>query len=306
MTHVPVALFNYENGGLRSDGAYDFGPLQEAFAQVEDRPALILFCEAKGYRDRAGQAKYAAAEALSDELGVPYVAEVGSMARGPMPPAIFYNPDVLILRSWWNQNDPGVFDDQRNVARFAVRGSDGFAGARTEFLAFVHHFEPLSGDVRLEEARRASRYGGAQPLPVIGGGDLNATASGKHMPQRDWMAANFGARTHKGTVGPDGTWGPDTRALDYLIGTWDEETQQRVDGCGFHALAELAWRVDPTRPILPTVNEKVDAGGGLLIDWLLVNEAMLTRVVPDSYRVHVPDGYRRPSDHRLITAAIEL
>ena len=97
------------------------------------------------------------------------------------------------------------------------------------------------------------------------------------------------------------------RALDYLIGTWDEDTQNRIEGCGFHAVAEMAWRVDPSRPILPTVNENVDAGGGLFIDWILVNEAMKKHVIPASYKVHIPDErYRPPSDHRLVTAAIEM
>ncbi len=307
MTRLPIALYNYQNGGAQPGGGYDFRPLQRAFAQAEEIPSLILFCEAKNYRDRAGEAKYAAAEALSDELGVPYAVELGAMMRGPLPPAIFYNPDVLILRRWWNQDDPGVYDDQRNVAKFAIRDSGVVAEERTEFLAFVHHFEPLSGEVRLEEAKRVSRYGDAQPLPVIGGGDLNATGSGAHLPQRDWMAANFSSRSHKGVQRRDGTWGPDTRALDYLIGKWDENTQDRVDGCGFHAVAEMAWRLDPSQSLLPTVNENVDAGGGLLIDWILVNEAMKKYVIPGGYKVHIPDDrYRPPSDHRLVTAAVEL
>lgn len=306
MTRILTAAFNYENGGRRADGTYDFTNLQRVFSNVDEPPAVILFCEAKNYKDLAGEPKYAAAEALSDQLGVPYVAEIGSMARGPLPPAIFYNPDVLVLRRWWNQDDPGVYDDQRNIARFAIRGSAPAAADRTEFLAWVHHWEPLSGDIRLEEARRASRTG-AQALPVIGGGDLNATASGKHMPQRDWMAATFSARSHKGICGPDGQWGPDTRAIDYLIGVWDEQTQQRRDGCGLHAVAEMTWRADPTEPILPTVNDDVDAGGGLLIDWLLVNDAMKPHVIPDSYQVHIPDpDLPYPSDHRLVTVVLDL
>jgi hypothetical protein len=44
MTRIRVALFNYENGGLRSGGGYDFQPLQAAFAEVAEPPALILFC----------------------------------------------------------------------------------------------------------------------------------------------------------------------------------------------------------------------------------------------------------------------
>ena len=61
------------------------------------------------------------------------------------------------------------------------------------------------------------------------------------------------------------------------------------------------------QPILPTVNGNVDAGGGLLIDWLLVNEAMKKHVIQASYKVHTPDErYQPPSDHRLVTAAIDL
>jgi hypothetical protein len=209
VTRIDVALFNYQDGGRAADGTYDFFGLQRAFADVEAAPALILFCEAKNYRDHAGQAKYAAAEALSDELGMPYVAEIGSMARAPMPPAVFYNPAILVLRRWWNQDDPGVYEDQRNLAWFAIRDSARVAGDRSEFLAWVQHWEPLSGDARLEAARRISRTG-KRTLPVIGGGDLNATASGAHLPQRDWMTAPFASRSHKGMLGPDGQWGPDT------------------------------------------------------------------------------------------------
>jgi hypothetical protein len=60
-------------------------------------------------------------------------------------------------------------------------------------------------------------------------------------------------------------------------------------------------------PLLPTVIDKVDSGGGLLIDWLLVNEAMRVHIIPDSYRVHGPtDGRPFPTGHRLVTAVIDL
>jgi hypothetical protein len=71
MTRIGVALFNYESGGRASDGTYDFTKLRCAFSGLSEPPALILFCEAKNYRDNAGAAKYAAAEALSDELHLP-------------------------------------------------------------------------------------------------------------------------------------------------------------------------------------------------------------------------------------------
>jgi hypothetical protein len=308
VTRINCALFNYKEGGRRHDGSYDFRLLQHAFAQIEEVPSLVLFCEAKNYRDHAGEAKYAAAEALSDELGVPIVAELGSMARAPMPPAIFYDPTKLVLRRWWQQDDPGAYDDQRNVATFAVREDRReIAESRREFRAVVHHFEPLSGEARLEAARRLGRYGDKEPLPVIGGGDLNATASGPHLPQRVWPEAAFSACSHKGIQQSDGSWQPDTRALDHLIGAWEEGTQQRRGGCGFRAVAEMAWQADPTRPILPTVNDGVDKGGGLLIDWLLANDVMAPHVDVDSYTVHVPErGYPYPSDHRLVTVAFDI
>ncbi len=304
MTRIPIAVYNYEHGGLQPQGGYDLQPLQHAFAGMDEAPALILFCEAKRYRDNGNEGLHAAAEALSDELGVPYVGVLGSLRRGPIPPAMFYNPTVLTLRNWSNPDDPGGFDDQRNLARFAVNDSGPVCATRTEFLAFVCHFDFRSGIVRHQEAELLDRYGKEQ-LPVIGGGDMNATASGDHLPQRDWMAADYRSRSQKG-IPTNGTWGPDTAAVDHLIGRWDPDQQRRVDGCGFHAVAELAWQANPRMPLLPTVNDGIDAGGGLLIDWLLVNDAMLPHLIPDSYRVHVPEGPPYPSDHRLVTAAINL
>jgi hypothetical protein len=302
MTRMAVALFNYERGGMRADGGYNFGPLQHAFSNVDEPPALVLFCEAKRYRDNGNAGLCGAAEALADELGRPYVGVLGWLDRGPMPPAIFWDPNVLTLRTWCGPDDRDVHDDQRNVARFALRGSGPERRVRTEFLAIVAHFSFRSGLVRQHEAQMLGRYGGDR-LPVILGGDLNSTASGPHLPTCQWTNAPYYQRTHKGIRAADGTWGPDTAAVDHLIGRWDPAQQQRVDGCGFHALAELC----PTRPIIPTVNKGIDPGGELHIDWLLANAAMLPHVIPGSYRVHVPpDGQAYPSDHRLVTATLDL
>lgn len=301
-----VALFNYEAGGLSNAGGYEFERLQYAFADVTEVPSLILLCEAKEYRTNANIGLHGAAEALSDELGVAYVGLLGTSRRGPMPPAIFYNPLTLILRSWWGPDDPGAYDDKINVARFAIRDSGPIRGTRSEFLAWVDHWHPSSGIIRRQEAARLGRYGGER-LPVIGGGDLNGTASGPHLPQRDWTAANYLARSGKGRQFPDGRWVADTAAVDHLIGSWDPQQQRRVDGCGFHAVAELAWHTDAAAPLLATVNDKPAEGGGLLIDWLLVNDVMRPHVVAPSYRVHVPPAGRpAPSDHRLVTATITL
>ncbi|WP_432838789.1 hypothetical protein [Dactylosporangium sp. CA-092794] len=225
-----------------------------------------------------------------------------------MPPAIFYDPTQLILRSWWAPDQPGAFDDQRNVARFAVRGSAEVAATRPEFLALVAHWDFRSATTRLDEAKRIDRYG-HDPLPVIGGGDLNATASGPFPAQPDWSAVEPRLRAHKGVRHPDGTWTVDTEAVDHLIGRWmscgSGPDGNRFGGIGFHAVAELALRAGqpPEQAFAPTVNP---GGSSLLIDWLLVNDAMRPHVIPGSYRVHVPDRAPYPSDHRLVTAVIAL
>jgi len=319
MTRIPFAHFNYQGGGLLGSAReHDFRNLQHAFASVPEFPALISFNEAKKYRHDGRWALNAAAEALSDELGVAYHGILGSSGHGHdgMPPAFFYDPGRLVLRSWHEPGDPLIGPDQRNVARFAVRASGAVAAARTEFLAITDHWSPWSGSDRLRAAQMVDRYGAQCDLPVILAGDLNATASGPHLPRRDWTQAGRSARSHKAIeiLGVDGAtlWVSDTAAIDHLIGHWDDDCGhqdhgQRIDGCGFHAVAELAWE-DAGRPgpLTATVNRGVDAGGGELIDWILVNDAMKPHVVVDAYQVEVPDTDPHPSDHRLIYAAFDL
>lgn len=298
MARLPIALFNFEDGGLQSDGTYDFAKLQRAFADTNETPALIMLCEAKHYDNNGSAGLFAAADALSEELGREYVGELGWCERGPFGPAIFYDPQALKLLSWRGRADCA---DKHNLAHFRVH--DG----GKEFLCKVEHWNNRSGTRRLQEAGDIDGYG-KHELPVLIGGDLNSTASGPHLPPRDWMAADFRARSHKGRWHPEeGTWSADVAAVDHLIGRWDEVLDRRVDGCGFDAIAEIAWRAGVSGALTPTVNDKVDAGGSQLIDWLLVNRRMAKLVIPDSYYVRVPDDrLAPPSDHRAIFAACDF
>jgi hypothetical protein len=313
VTRIGVALFNYRDGGQQPNGPYDFQPLQHAFAQSGAVPALILFCEAKQYRDNGSRGLYGAAEALADELGHPYMGVLGTLRRGPLPPAIFFNPNVLVLRQWFDDRDPNAYEDTLNLAWFAVRDSAKTAEGRRMFGAWVQHWDPKGGFIRRAEAAMVDRYG-LHELPIIGGGDLNGTASGPHWPQRDWMAAGYRARSHKGIRLSDprsdgDVWQADTDAVDHLIGRWDADAGQRVDGCGYTAIAEMAWRTGMPREqaMAPTVNDGIDVGGGLLIDILLANRAMAPHVCAGTYRVHIPDpAVPDPSDHRLVTVDLDL
>ncbi|MFF0825006.1 endonuclease/exonuclease/phosphatase family protein [Micromonospora haikouensis] len=301
---IPVALFNFEAGGLRH-GQRNLRPLVDAFHDVQAPPALILLCEAKTWHENGQRPLHHAAELLADRFDRPYVGVLGHDPHSPMPPAILYDPTLLTLRSWPAPADPHVFADKRNIAVFAIRGTGapGTPDSRTTFAAAVTHWDPHCGIRRRQQAALLDRYG-TTDMPVIVGGDLNSTASGPHLPQRDWAAAGHRARAQKARRHPDGTWTADTDAVDHLIGRWDPETHRRIDGCGFHALAELARNANPHIPLLPTVNNGIDVGGGLLIDWLLANDAMRPHVDPGSYRVHVPARQPYPSDHRLVTATL--
>jgi endonuclease/exonuclease/phosphatase family metal-dependent hydrolase len=298
---LPVALFNFQDGGQQPDGTYDFGLLQHAFSAAEP-PDLIVLCEAKRYIDDGGRRLHEAAAALRAKLSLPYVGLLGSCDRGPWPPAVFYNPCMLQLQRWWENGSSRPLDAQ-NVAEFDVNG--------TPLNVLAHHWTNVSPRHRVEEARRVDRWA-EHRQPVLLGGDLNGTASGPHLPQRNWAEASYRARTHKARrrVGLNGgdVWVADTEAVDHLIGRWDLQLGRRGEGCGFHAVAELAAAsgTPPADAYRATVADGVDAGGGLLIDWLLANDALAGRYIAGSYRVHVAEGQRRPSDHRLVTAAFEF
>ncbi|MFI6163008.1 endonuclease/exonuclease/phosphatase family protein [Micromonospora haikouensis] len=304
MTRLLIATYNYEAGGYR-DGTFNMRPLQQTFAALDVPPAIILFCEAKHYRRNQHEGLRLAEKALTEVHHAPYTGLLGTSQHGPIPPAIFYNANLVTHLAWPGDDphDPDVFPDKRNVGRFRVNTT----GA--EFGTWVAHFNSRSGATRLEEAKLIDRYGN-DPLPFIGGGDLNSTASGGHLPQRDWHAANHHIRTHKGKRIDDGTpeghWEADTDALDHLIGRWDSISNRRLDGAGYHAVAELAWLANPDFVIAPTVIDKPGEGGPDLIDYLLVNNALRPHVIPSSYQVHIPDGPPFPSDHHLVTATIDL
>src|SRR3982750_4474637 len=119
---VGCILFNYESGGLK-DGYYDFEPLKAELAGSPRVPALVKLCEGKYWAERGGQGLLLAAKAISDQFGVPYIGLLGYRERGPMPPAIFYNPLVLThVPPWHGNGSHHDFHDQRNLAHFRVNG----------------------------------------------------------------------------------------------------------------------------------------------------------------------------------------
>src|SRR4051812_2054642 len=104
MTELLIATYNYQSGGYRG-ATFDMNPLQQAFAVLDTSPAVILFCEAKHYRRNQHEGLRLAEKALTAALNAPYTGLLGTSQQGPIPPAIFYNADLL-SRLDWPGDDP--------------------------------------------------------------------------------------------------------------------------------------------------------------------------------------------------------
>jgi len=309
---LPFALFNFENGGRLAPGRYNFDGLRQAFTGVDDPPVLIGLNEAKEYELWGEEFGLAVADELSHTLHRAYDMRILPAKGKRLPSMVLYDPTVLALR-FWGKREKTVYPNLRASVKFRIRGTT------TWFGVHVDQWAHCDGAKRWSRAKQIDHFGEGD-LPWLLMGDYNGTASGWHLPQRQWNQAPRRKVHHKGIRLPDGTWGPDCRALDHLLGEWNGTQDDprpgilREPGTRFTAVAEIAHfehGMPSEQAFAPTVNHNIDSGGPLLIDWVLINDAWREhgRLVPDTYRVHVPEGTIRahyPSDHRLITAALEL
>ncbi|WP_422769992.1 hypothetical protein ACN28C_25145 [Plantactinospora sp. WMMC1484] len=164
MGHVGVALFNFEGGGLLADGGFDFDRLCRAFRHLDQAPALIAINEAKEWARDGNRGLLAATNALAQQLDRPYVGQLGWRERGPIEPALLYDPTVVALTSWYSDTGYPTHDDKRGLAHFRVRATG------VEFGVLVEHWDPRSGATRLRQAARIDRYGQVPTTDARDGG----------------------------------------------------------------------------------------------------------------------------------------
>jgi endonuclease/exonuclease/phosphatase family metal-dependent hydrolase len=304
---IDIAVANFRNGGMRrgiapdlsASRGYDLHRLTRLFAPARPRPpAVIALCEPKEWDSHGKAVGLAAANALAVALGRPYVVEFGHLDRGPAGPAVLYDPTTLRL-DYFGDTHPTVWADSRNLARF-----HHVQDPTAKLLVKVVHWDHSDGDLRLSQAKRDSTLA-ESPEPTVLAGDLNSTASGPHLPQRDWGLLPPARRGQKSMV-VDGVRVADTRAVDHLIGSWTPGG--RRSGVGFHAACEVAHFRDgmpAARAFAPTLAPGVDAPAEPIVnDWALLNAAAVSLLVPDSYAVHASNG--DASDHELITFSLAL
>ena len=283
------SLLNFEAGGLREDGVHDFTGLTRAFLD-DPQPDVIAICEAKEWH-RDGETPFLTAiRELSVLCGRPYV---GELHTGPIGTAIIYDPTVLCLL----QGEDPRYPDRRNRARFALR-ADGLR----RFDLRTEHWSYSDSSERFARAQRLAQYGTSE-IPTLIMGDLNESASGPDFPDLDWDAVPLGVRDYVAYRNEHDDWVRQSSALDRLIGAYDAASGGRINGSGFHTVAEL----DPqaSRPFPATSNVR-----NLHVDHCLGNDALwqAADVVAGSYDVHVPAGGRSrwPSDHRRISFALRF
>lgn len=307
---ISIGLFNYKNGGRTASNGYEFTKLQQAFEPVKkEAPDIILINEAKGWKADGHTVLHMAVNALSEKLRRPYVGETGYGIRGDATtPALIYDPQVVRLDFWGDES--AANEDKRNFAKMHLLGNSA-----AKFCISIQHWHPDDGSLRITEAHQTKAI--ASGPPTLLGGDLNNAASGPHVDM-NWSLASDRMRTTKAILQPDGTYVADTSAMDLMLGDWDPTNRHRTkhvralarQAIGWHALAELAHQsgTSAEEAFKPTVNRGPEQGGGLLIDWLLVNNAWQEGLVAGTYRVHSPSGKPEtfPSDHRLVTASLKL
>jgi hypothetical protein len=312
-TYVHCALMNYERGGLTEPvdtglicgrGHWDLTGLRDSFTGMPFAPDLIVICEAKEWEMWGGQGLRAAARVLGAVFDRPYVPEMGWLPHGKSAPALFYDPTRLHL-DYWGNNDLTVHADKRNLARVRLRHLP-----QLQFDVLVDHLPFWSGAARLDRAKLVAKLAQSR-RKLLWLGDFNAPVSGPHWPQLDWSVSHPVDAYERAHLLPDGTFAADNEAMDYLLGRWVQAEYiksrwvegERVNGIGFHAIPELAWRqgMPADKALLPTTNDNILAGGGLLIDFGVLNDAWAGGLVPDSFHIDVPPGTTRadyPSDHR--------
>lgn len=218
---------------------------------------------------------------------------------------MFYDATELVLDYWGDTHD-SVPPNKRNLGRLHVFGQRG-----TTFEIMLDHWPFWCGEARLARAKYISNAG-TSSVPRMLVADNNETASGPHLPQRDWYAPGIKNRHHKGKL-VNGVWQAQTDAMDHLIGAWKGglEGYREEPEVGFYAAEEAAGITGPhaEAALVATVNTGIDEGGPMLTDWSLHNTAWRGGVVLGSVRVEIPAGNQPEdfdSDHRRKTWTMQL
>jgi hypothetical protein len=307
VTEIDLSYFNYEHGGLQgvtsySGGGtdYDYAGLVRVMSHGGRWPHVLVMGEGDRYEYNGGEGMWEAAAAMRAAGGRPYVPLLGSLPRqwGPFAPVIFFDPQAVVVRRWFDHRCPDFAARNRNLMMAGLPGRDDV------FRLITGHGDINDGDERLADAKMLHRFADpAIPCAILM--DWNCVPSGPMWTDRDLNDARFWAGHWQRAqallwqhgAAQAGPYIRDTRALDYLIGYWHDG--ERVGGVGFCDVAEMAGDATPTQ--IPAR----DGRQRRTIDRILVNQPWADAIVPGSYQVHQPADPDHPdSDHLRVSVTI--
>lgn len=276
--NLTFATLNLEDGR-------ELDLLPDLLNQVPDID-ILLFQEARSF-DFDGQKMRFRAEELVAPLGLERSFLTRS-TRGLLHEMVFIRSLRLRPVAHFTPDLPDVFHDQVGWVQVRVAGLEPVLCVRS--VQWAH----WNGDVRLDEAQKLTRYAAPGVAAVIGG-DFNSLWPDcpDHEPEfePDWTVLPPHKQHHKTLppgLRPDGRLVSDRRALAVLA------------GAGFASAGCVA------RDTTVTVNAGIDSGQGARIDHLVLSPLLATALIPGSYQVHANDLGDRASDHRLVSARLDL
>jgi endonuclease/exonuclease/phosphatase family metal-dependent hydrolase len=275
---LTVATLNLQDGR-------ELGLLPLLVSQVAGIDILLLE-EARAF-DFDGQRLRFRAEGLLAPLGLDRSFLTRS-TRGLLHEMIFVRSARVRPVAHFTPDLPDVFHDQAGWVQVRVAGLEPVLHLRS--VPWAH----WNGDVRLDEAQKLTRYAAPGAAAIIGG-DLNSIwpdCPGHDLEaEPDWAALPPHKQHHKTLppgLRPDGRLVSDRRALTVLA------------QAGFISAGCAA------QDMTVTVNAGIDHGQGARIDHLVLSPLLAAALVPGTYRVHVSDLGDRASDHRMVSAELDL
>lgn len=293
---LTVAAVNLKRGAWDYDNRrHDHAKLHTMLSSLETPPHILFLSECTYYDAPMlfSEPLYDVLEVLDSALGFRADENGHEYAQGQYMP--------FISKVHGSINVPGLFIDRRYVRPVRWYNETQRRSLANSLLAEINghrvqlksvHWNGSEGSTLFDQ--QSSRDGQMAQHPAIIGGDFNATSSHpKEVIPENWGARCFEQHqdqkiSQKGRRAPDGTWSVYTDAIDALIqhGWWDA--------------GELA------DDFTVTVNAGVDGGSGMRIDRIMVSNRTPAKLVPGSYKVHVPDEGTEVSDHRVVSCKIEI
>lgn len=263
----------------------------------DDWPDIAVIGEAEQWNLHGQRGKFMAINALNAASKRCYNIEVGTLPRewGPIGPALLWDQNKASVHAFYSGREEVFYARNRNIGVVSPREHPervmNILGWHGDIQSYLLQLIDAQGMRRLSNPSR--------PNMILA--DWNCTLDGPNFAlPPDFADAYTHIRQYMGMIeydprNPHGPHRPNTLALDYLCGVW--ENGHRVGGLGFVSAAERAGIYTPTTIGYP-VPRQIDVG--------LLNASAALMLLPDTVRIHQPIDPANPdSDHCRLSFTID-